>query len=577
MDVKLKKRLSAYNGYSYDELALKALHEKGELRRKEDIAFLKRATANLDTLFECGPFMHEKITKSLSKLVSIPYVNIQEEFIDRNAILLIAPDVAREKEALPILQQGKKLIVAVVNPLKIKDIGLLRCVSDFNVRFVLCQKLHFQNVFEKYFNLVKKGEGVLEKKKEPVGRGAEHGGGDSDGGLRENITFDINDVSAVSLVNKILNKAVSLRATDIHFESRVNEIRVRTRIDGMLYELTRIPQDLQKACISRLKVLASLDITENRQPQDGRISALIKGKEQHFRVSSIQTKMGENVVLRIFKESNMFAGLGNLGMSETEIKLFKSIILRPHGMVLVTGPVGSGKTTTLYTALQELDTKRNKVITIEDPVECLLEGVSQVEVDTKVDINFVNSLRAVLRHDSDILMVGEIRDNETAKIAVRAALTGQQLFSTLHAVDTVSAITTLRNFDVPPFLIASALNGIVAQRLVRKICDNCKEEYVPSPQLLEDLSIKQEGVTFAFGKGCEKCAGIGFYGQTGIFEILQINNTLRDAVISHTEENEIKKITKSMGLSYMRECGVKKIIDKVTTPEEVMQEILLEL
>ena len=576
MDGKLKKRLGVYSGYSYDELALKALYEKGELKRKEDIAFLKKAAANLETLFECSSFMHEKIAKSLSKLVSIPYVNIQEEFIDRNAILLISPNVVHEKEALPILLQGKKLVVAVVNPLKIKDIGLLRSISEFNVRFVLCQRLHFQKVFDKYFNLVKKDEGFLGKKEEPVGYVAMPEGGRG-GELHENIAFDINDTSAVSLVNKILNKAVSLRATDIHFESRANEIRVRTRIDGMLYELLRIPQNLQKACISRLKVLASLDITETRQPQDGRISALIKGKEQHFRVSSIQTKMGENVVLRIFKESNMFAGLGNLGMSEMDIKLFKSIILRPHGMVLVTGPVGSGKTTTLYTALQELDTNRNKVITIEDPVECLLDGVSQVEVDSKVDINFVNSLRAVLRHDSDILMVGEVRDNETAKIAVRAALTGQQLFSTLHAVDTVSAITTLRNFDVPPFLIASALNGIVAQRLVRKICDSCKEEYAPSVQLLKDLNIEQEGVTFAYGKGCEKCADIGFYGQTGIFEVLQINDELRDAIIGHADENEIKKITKGMKLSGIRECGVKKIVDKVTTPEEVMQEILLEL
>ena len=577
MDGKLKKRLGAYRGYSYDELALKALYEKGELRRKEDIAFLKRAAANLETLFECSSFMHEKITKSLSKLVSIPYVNIEEEFIDRNAILLISPNVAQEKEALPILLQGKKLVVAVVNPLKIKDIGLLRSISEFNIRFVLCQKLHFQKVFDKYFNLVKRDDGFFGKSGEPVEPGAEQKGVRRDGELHENITFDVNDTSAVSLVNKILNKAVSLRATDIHFESSANEIRVRTRIDGMLYELLKIPHDLQKACISRLKVLASLDITETRQPQDGRISALINGNEQHFRVSSIQTKMGENVVLRIFKESNMFAGLGNLGMSEMDIKLFKSIILRPHGMVLVTGPVGSGKTTTLYTALQELDTNRNKVITIEDPVECLLDGVSQVEVDSKVDINFVNSLRAVLRHDSDILMVGEIRDNETAKIAVRAALTGQQLFSTLHAVDTVSAITTLRNFDVPPFLISSALNGIVAQRLVRKICDSCKEEYTPSAQLLEDLNIGQDGVTFAYGKGCEKCAHIGFYGQTGIFEVLQINDQLRDAIIGHADENELKKITKGMKLSSIRECGVKKIVEKVTTPEEVMQEILLEL
>ena len=579
MDGKIEKKLSQYNGLSYGEIAIRALKEKGNLKRKEDDLFLKVAEENFDILFFGDSFLQQRITRSLSKLVSVPYVNILNEFIDKKAISLVPIEIIKEKEFLPISKQGKRLIVAVVNPLHMGSIKNIPKISGYNIKFVLCQKSHFLKVFNNHvpkemrtinIDTVKDTDGI--KKNEIVKKSKPKNS-------LTNVRLNANLSSAVSMIDAIIATAVIMRATDIHFESEEEETRVRFRIDGMLYNQLKIPYHLQKASISRLKVLANLDITETKIPQDGRMTSIIEGNEYHFRVSSIKTKRGENVVLRIFKEKNVFTELSRLGMGSEDVALFNSIINKPYGMVLVTGPIGSGKTTTLYTAIQELDTSKNKIITIEDPVECLLSNVNQIEVDPKIDMNFVNSLRAVLRHDADVLMVGEVRDTETAKIAVRAALTGQLLFSTLHAVDTASAITSLRNFDIQPFLIASSLNGIVAQRLVRKICNNCKEEYTPSIELLKQLAINENefdfNIKFAYGKGCDACSNIGFYGQTGIFEILRINEDIRDVILKQANEKEIKKLTFKQKLRTLRDGGIKKIFDKITTPDEVMREIFL--
>lgn len=387
--------------------------------------------------------------------------------------------------------------------------------------------------------------------------------------------FDFS--SAVNLVDQLINKAIEVRATDIHLEPQRNDMRVRYRIDGMLYEIVDIPLIFSLSVISRLKILAEMDITERRLFQDGRMSTTIAGQDYHMRVATLPTKMGEKMVIRILTESNLVKGLEELGLDAGEQRLFRRILARPHGMILVTGPIGSGKTTTLYAALNELDFRSRNIVTIEDPVEYQLKGINQVEVDLKIGVSFPTGLRAILRQDADILMIGEIRDTETGRVAVRAALSGQQIFSTLHTVDSPSAITTLMNFDIPPFLIASSMNGVIAQRLVRKICPACKVSYIPDPALLRQLGLNETGKEYLFymGQGCERCYQTGFMGRIGIFEILWVSDRIRKLIVHRADEERIKEIAIQEEMRVLKLSGIKKIVEGVTTPEEVMREIYL--
>lgn len=576
MDKKLKRKLDDYKSYTYGQIAREALKLKGNLRRKQDIDCLKESDKNSDILFDNRDhFFQREITKSLSKLLSIPYIDIRNERFDKSITSIIPPDIINKHEVLPIIKKGDKVVFALANPFSANVVDNLPQINGYSSQFVLCDRFELNKVIS---NSLSKDESKDTKKQK--------GTVSSDAIIKkenvlvkpqEDSVIVINDDSPASVIDTILKKAIANRATDVHFESNERDVKVRFRVDGMLFDQFVIPGHLTSSTISRIKVVSNLDITENRLPQDGRMTVNIDSSEYHLRVATLPTKRGENIVFRIIQEGNIFKGLEHLGLEPEDCKLLKSIIFKPHGMVLVTGPIGSGKTTTLYTALNELNTKKSKIVTIEDPVECLLSGIAQVEIDPKIDVNFVNSLRSILRQDADILMVGEIRDTETAKIAVRAALTGQLLFSTLHAVDTAGAVTTLRNFDVPPFLIASALNGIVAQRLVRKICDHCKVGYIPATRLFEQLGVDKIAwnIEFAYGKGCEKCGGIGYFGQTAIFEILQTTEAVKDAIINQAKESEIRELSGKEGLKTLRERGIKKVIDKVTTPEEVMREIFL--
>lgn len=387
--------------------------------------------------------------------------------------------------------------------------------------------------------------------------------------------FDFS--SAVNLVDQLIQKAIEVRATDIHLEPQQYDMRVRYRIDGVLYEVINIPFALSLSVISRLKILAEMDITERRLFQDGRLSTTVAGQDYHMRVATIPTKMGEKMVIRILTESNLVKGLEELGLDAWEQSLFRRVLSRPHGMILVTGPIGSGKTTTLYAALNELDFHTRNIVTIEDPVEYQLKGINQVEVDLKIGVSFPTGLRAILRQDADILMIGEIRDTETGRVAVRAALSGQQIFSTLHTVDSPSAITTLMNFDIPPFLIASSLNGVIAQRLVRKICPACKVSYLPDPALLRQLGLTEPGHEYLFyeGKGCDRCYYTGFLGRIGIFEILMVSDRIRKMIIHRADEERIQEIAMQEEMRDLKQSGIKKIVEGVTTPEEVMREIYL--
>ncbi len=383
--------------------------------------------------------------------------------------------------------------------------------------------------------------------------------------------------TAVELVDTIFNGAVHADATDIHIEPQLPRMRVRYRIDGMLFDVLTIAPALEMPLISRIKVLADMDITERRIPQDGHITTHLAEQETHMRVATIPTTHGEKLVLRLLRKSNVLTGLKQLGLEAADERRLRRLIATPQGMILVTGPIGSGKTTTLYAALNEVNILTNNIVTIENPVEYQLTGINQVEVDAKAGLTFASGLRAILRQDADILMVGEIRDTETAIVAVRAALTGQQLFSTLHTMDAPSAITTLEHFGLQPYLIASALSGVIAERLVRRVCQACKCWYKPSPAALEQLGLDPgtDDYTFASGAGCEVCYHTGYRGRTGIFEILRVGDTIKRLITARASEQEVQAVAMQEGMRTLAQNGVNKILQGITTPQEVLREIFL--
>jgi type II secretory ATPase GspE/PulE/Tfp pilus assembly ATPase PilB-like protein len=386
----------------------------------------------------------------------------------------------------------------------------------------------------------------------------------------------VSSESTVKLVNNIIEGAVNSRATDIHLEPQEDNLRVRYRVDGMLYDLMRIPGDQAAATVSRIKVLAHMDITERRRPQDGHVSVKAGRREISLRASTLPTNLGEKVVLRVIQDTSVVRGLPQLGLSHDEITKIKEMISRPHGMFLVTGPMGSGKTTTLYAALGEVNTPSRNIVTIEDPIEYSLPGVSQVQVDVRVDLNFASGLRAILRQDANILMVGEIRDSETAGVAARAASTGHLLFSSLHTNTAVGAVSTLRHLGVPSFMIANTLICVVAQRLARKVCPNCAESYVPPKSVAAALGlVKNSKQEILRAKGCDDCLHTGYVGRTGIYEILKISEPIAALITDEKSEREILEASLADGQKTLAANAIQKVLDGVTTAEELFRIIVL--
>lgn len=378
----------------------------------------------------------------------------------------------------------------------------------------------------------------------------------------------------IQLVSLIINKAVASRASDIHVEPLSNRLRIRYRIDGVCQEVDVLPKHLQDSIISRIKILANIDISEKRRPQDGRISLRHAGKELDVRVSCLPSIYGESVVMRLLEKSAILMNLKNLGFYENDYKLFHSIIKRPHGIVLITGPTGSGKTTTLYAAINELNKTDTKIITAEDPVEYTLPGVNQGEVNEKIGFNFPAILRTMLRQDPNIILVGEIRDTETADTAITAALTGHLVLTTLHTNDAPFAITRLIDMGIKPFLVATSLQGIMAQRLVRMICTNCREPVQYIPEQLSEMGFETETLkdfSFYKGKGCKNCNNIGYRGRMGIYELVDMNETLRDMAYRMAAANEIRKVARTLGMTTLKEDGIRKAKDGKTTLEEVFR------
>jgi type IV pilus assembly protein PilB len=514
----------------------------------------------------------EELIKVLSEQLRLDVINLKMVSIDKAVVERVPVKFASYYQFMPVAIDGSRLTIAVFEPLDIHSLDDIRANLGLNVRCVLAPPWEIEEALKKYYGLASETiDQILTK--EPRKRGK-----DPKDSQIEDIERQSEDPSVTKLVNQIILEAYQKRATDIHIEPYRNKLRFRYRIDGVLID-ANLPIEARHflaAILSRIKIIANLSITEKRLPQDG--SAVVKTKDQtlDLRVSTIPTPHGESMVIRILPTSTTLLDLEKLGFSVDNARRFRDLIRRPYGVIFVTGPTGSGKTTTLYACLHEINDPMRKIITIEDPIEYEMEGVTQIQVNPNIDFTFAMGLRSILRHDPDILMVGEVRDLETAEIAIRTALTGHLVFSTLHTNDAASAVTRLVDMGVEPYLVASSVQAFVAQRLVRVICPHCKVE---DAELMND--VRQEiaeslrmadpsAVKICKGKGCDQCNNTGYYGRTAIYEILEVNEAVRAVILEKPRAEEIKRIAVSSGMRTLRQDGWMNVINGVTTPAEVM-------
>ena len=532
-------------------------------------------------LTEEGIISAVSVAKVLGDNLNIQFIDLHKTEIDYNAATLLPENYIREHKVLPLKLEERhngespRLFVSVIDPLDIATRDNISMMTACEVVPLLTTEKALTEVTDQIF--------LFKHPKPEIPAKYNNNKREIPGDTQKKLFVPPSvkelgeDMSTVKLVTSLIEGAIHANATDIHFEPQANEeLRVRYRVDGMLHDIMKIPKEMHYMVISRVKILADMDITERRQSQDGHITLKIDNMEYYMRIGTLPTKLGERLVLRLLDERRVITGLRQLGLEQHDLKLIEDFISTPYGMVLVTGPVGSGKTTTLYSALNEINILTKNIITIEDPVEYQLPGISQVEVDPKIGLTFAAGLRSVLRQDPNTLMVGEIRDPETAAVAIRAALTGQQLFSTLHTQDAAGAVTTLSYLGVQPFWISSALIGVIAQRLVRKICPYCKEPYTPNPRLLNLLNLEEEAAytQFYHGKGCDRCFHTGYLGRTGVFEVMKVDEPLRELIVRNEPEAKLKAEAIARGMNTLKASGIKKIIRGETTVEETLRIIL---
>ncbi|MFB5651479.1 type II secretion system ATPase GspE [Leptospira wolffii] len=486
-----------------------------------------------------------------------------EEIYDRIPLKLI------QKSRLVPFELSKKTVrVAVSDPTDLHPMDDVRAnLREFKVEFILAPEPEIMRIIHSQFDTTSAAAKDLLNEME--GSFSELAEG------FDNETIDLSDdAPIIKMVNVILSQAVNERASDIHVEPYEKSLVVRYRIDGILHNVLTPPKSYHAGITSRIKIMSNLNIAENRLPQDGRIKLRLAGKDVDIRVSTIPCQFGERIVMRLLNKTDQKYSLDTMGFYPDLIKTLRTLIYEPHGIVLVTGPTGSGKSTTLYSALSELNTEERNIITCEDPVEYQIEGVSQMQMQEKIGLTFATGLRAILRQDPDVIMVGEIRDEETARIAIQASLTGHLVFSTLHTNDAASAATRLIDMGIEPYLITSTVLGFMAQRLVRTICEKCKVTYKPSAEELESLGISKKqlkGGVLHKGEGCNHCMGTGFKGRTGIYELLIINNPIKGAILAGQDTNRINEIALENGFETMRDYGIRKVIDGITTPDEVLR------
>lgn len=504
--------------------------------------------------------------RHISQALGLRVISLTDREIDRDVLTAIPSRLIFRHQVLPVEDQGETLVVAMANPLDLLAVDEIQDATGRHVEAVLAPDEEIANHIKTYFGVGGETVGAL------VGENGfevldQEAGTDEADELAE-------EASVVKLVNEIITEAIDERTSDVHIEPTERGLRIRYRIDGVL-QVQSLPAEIHRfapAIVSRLKIMAKLNISEKRLPQDGRIKIRVKGRDVDIRVSIIPMAHGEGVVLRVLDKGSMQFDLAGLGMMPDTLDIWQQLIELPHGILLVTGPTGSGKTTTLYSALQEIARDEVKVITVEDPVEYNFDRIQQIQVQPKIGLTFSAGLRSILRHDPDIVLVGEIRDIETAEIAVQAALTGHLVLSTLHTNDAATAFTRLTDMGVEPFLVASTVEGVMAQRLVRSICPDCKQPYEPeAADLPPDFPEMDESVQLSRGAGCRSCRQMGYRGRLGLYELLVITDPLRDMVVDRASSSAIKALARSEGLVTLREDAYRKVLAGQTTLEELLR------
>ncbi len=500
------------------------------------------------------------VIQVLSELLNIPFVEKTE--FPQELPLNLSLNFMKRHGILPLKVQNGRLYIAVSSPFERDAVESLMASTGYDIEILFADPVDIQEYLEKLSHIQSTlVENIIE---------------DVEDEIQEEVTEEIDHLKGmalekgiVRLVDVLIENAVRQRSSDIHVEPEENGVRIRYRIDGLLYEKERLPRRMQPAITSRIKLLAQMNIAERRLPQDGRIKGRYAGKDIDIRVSTIPTVYGESIVMRLLDKESSFLTLEELGMDQETLRRYESIIHRPYGMILMTGPTGSGKTTTLYASLDRINSPDKKIITIEEPVEYLMKGINQIQVKPRIGLTFASGLRHIVRQDPDVIMVGEIRDLETAGIAIHAALTGHLIFSTLHTNDAPGAMTRLMDMGVENYLVSSTLIGVVAQRLVRRICDSCKVEYKVPVNVQEELRINKEYLYR--GEGCDACSKTGYRGRIGIFELLIVNDEIRSMIMRKATHRELREMAISLGMKTLREDGIEKVMRGITTTDEVLR------
>ena len=548
---------------SNDEYVLQLLREAGFVTAEQleaaSTAMRSGTETTLDVLLASGAVTEDDVLGTIADQFGIKYVSIDPSALDPEIAKEISPEIAHKYGVAPVMKDADSVTVVLSDPMGYDAIDSLRYVlQGKDVQAVLAPSEEVKAVMEKLYPTG--GDDI-------VTRGDDEFGGSDDDGEGSG-----DDTPVIRLCSLILSNAIKMKASDIHLEPMEKEFRVRYRIDGALRKMDSPPKRLQGAIISRFKIMSKIKISEKRIPQDGRIQINVGGRDLDLRVSTVPTNHGESIVMRILDKSNLALGLPQLGFLSDDQTKFERLIHLSDGVVLVTGPTGSGKTTTLYACLGQINKPDKKIITVEDPVEYQMSGINQVQVNRDVGLDFSAALRSILRQAPNIVMIGEIRDSETADIAMEAALTGHLVFSTLHTNDAPSAVTRLTDMGVKPFLVASAVRAAMAQRLVRAICVNCKEEYTPTERDMKMLGAIAKTVPehMYIGRGCPKCNG-GYKGRKGIFEIFEIDDTIQRLIFDHAPSSVLRERAREMGMRTLREDGMLKVASGMTSLKEVLQ------
>jgi type IV pilus assembly protein PilB len=573
-----------------------------QLKKAQDEQKLKGGRLE-SNLIKLGYIKEDELLSFLSAQYRVPSVKISKIEINPNIVKLIPPSTSKKYFIIPINRVGPKLTLAMADPSNIVVIDEIKFMTGFNVEPVVASETEIVDAIKKYYGGGGSVAGLGTTTFQAIDYSLdEDKSSESDFDLIDSSLVDVDEFDKlvhgavdnvevvenqtddqtdeiggpiIKIVNGVLIKAIKLGASDIHFEPYEKSFRVRYRVDGVMRREMTLPTQIKNAIVSRLKIMSRLDIAERRLPQDGRIKLRLgKGREMDFRVSTVPVLFGEKVVLRLLDKSSLQLDMVKLGFEESSLEDFKNALRKPVGMILVTGPTGSGKTTTLYSALSELNKESENITTAEDPVEYNFMGINQVQMHEEIGLTFASSLRAFLRQDPDIIMVGEVRDFETAQIAVQAALTGHLVLSTVHTNDAPGTVTRLIDMGIEPFLISSAVILILAQRLIRKICMECREPIKVHPQLLIDLGVSPDEVkTFPVykGKGCSICNNTGYKGRVGLYEVMAIKEEIKELILSRASPSEVKKEAMRLGMKTLRQSGIFKIRDGLTTIEEVLR------